>query len=248
MLPQKTALPAISDVLKQSWALFQTTLPYSFFLNLLLALFSILPILLIPELQNPPTPEAFQKGLKIFAPYLPFYVSGLVIFNAAIFYRVGYLMQDKLVSLPQTYTFVLTRLFTLLGATILFGFAVGIGFLALFVPGIIFAVYLMFYQPLILFSNAGMFEAIEKSYLLVKGKLLYATMIGAVAISIVPFSSTLLQIVFEILGIELPFELTLIIEILLNAFLVSFFHCTILVLYGILSKLSQINVSESFVA
>jgi len=247
MFPQKI-LPPISSVLKQSWLLYQKTLTHCFMLNFLLASFSVLPILLIPELQNPPTPEAFQKGLQIFAPYLPFYVFGLVIFNAAIFYRVGYLMQDKLIPLPQTYSFVLTKLFPLLGATILFGFAVGIGFLALFVPGLIFAAYLMFYQPLILFANAGMFEAIEKSYLLVKGKVAYSIIIGAVAISIVPFASTLLQILLETMDITLPFELSLAVEIILNCFLASFFHCTLLVFYGILINFNQIKVSESFVA
>ncbi len=247
MFPQKI-LPPISAILKQSWSLYQNTLTYCFSLNFLLALFSILPILLIPELQNPPTPEVFQKGLQIFAPYLPFYVFGLVISNAAIFYRVGYLMQDKVISLSQTYSFVLTKLFPLLGATILFGFAVGIGFLALFVPGLIFATYLMFYQPLVLFANAGMFEAIEKSYLLVKGKLGYSIIIGAVAISIVPFASTILQIAFEVIGINLPFELSLAVEVLLNAFLASFFHCTLLVFYRTLINFHQIKVSDSFVA
>lgn len=247
MFPQKI-LPPISAILKQSWSLYQNTLTYCFSLNFLLALFSILPILLIPELQNPPTPEIFQKGLQLFAPYLPFYISGLVFGNAAIFYRIGCLLHNKFISLPQSYLFVLTKLFPLLGATILFGFAVGIGFLALFVPGIIFAVYLMFYQPLVLFANAGTFEAIEKSYRLVKGKILYATIIGGIALSIIPFWSTFLQIVFEMIGMDLPFELVLIMEVLLNAFLASFFHSTILVLYEILSKLSSIKVSESFVA
>lgn len=247
MFPQKS-LPPISNVLKQSWLFYQNTLTYCFILNFLLALFSVLPILLIPELQNPPTPEVFQKGLQIFAPYLPFYVFGLVVFNAAIFYRLGYLMQDKVIPLPQTYGFVLTKLFPLLGATILFGFAVGIGFLALFVPGLIFATYLMFYQPLILFANAGMFEAIEKSYLLVKGKIGYSIIIGAVAISIVPFWSTFLQILLETLNVDLPFELSLAVEVLLNTFLASFFHCTLLVFYGVLINFHQVKTSDSFVA
>lgn len=247
MFPQKI-LPPISDVLKQSWLLYQNTLTYCFYLNFLLALFSILPILLIPELQNPPTPEVFQKGLQIFVPYLPFYVFGLVIFNAAIFYRVGYLMQDKVIPLSQIYGFVLTKLFPLLGATILFGFAVGIGFLALFVPGLIFATYLMFYQPLVLFANTGMFEAIEKSYLLVKGKLGYSIIIGAVAISVVPFWSTFLQIFLETIDVTLPFELSLAFEVLLNTFLASFFHCTLLVFYGVLINLHQVKISDSFVA
>lgn len=248
MFPQKI-LPPISSVLKQSWLLYQSTLTYCFILNFLLALFSILPIILIPELQNnPPTPEVFQKGLQIFAPYLPFYVFGLVICNAAIFYRVGYLMQDKLIPLSQTYGFVLTKLFPLLGATILFGFAVGIGLLALFVPGLIFATYLMFYQPLVLFANVGMFEAIEKSYLLVKGKVGYAIIIGGIALLMIPFWSTFLQVLLETIDLDLPFELSLAFEVLLNTLLASFFHCTLLVLYGILINFHQIKVSDSFVA
>jgi len=241
-------LPSIDEILKQSWLVFQKTLRYSFSLNFLLAVFSLLPILFIPELQNPPTPEVFQQGLQILMPYLPFYIGGLVFGNAAIFYRIGYLMQNKLLSLWEVFGFVLKKLLPLFGATILFGFAVGIGFLALFIPGLIFATYLMFYQPLILFANAGMFEAIEKSYLLVKGKVAYSIIIGAVAISIVPFASTLLQILLETMDITLPFELSLAVEIILNCFLASFFHCTLLVFYGILINFNQIKVSESFVA
>jgi hypothetical protein len=241
-------MPPISNVLKQSWLLFQNTLTYCIPLNFLLGIFSLTPIFFIQELQNPPTPEIFQKGLQIFAPYLPFYISGLVILNAAIFYRLGYLMQNQLLPLGETYLFVFKRLFPLLGATILFGFAVGIGFMALFVPGLIFATYLMFYQPLVLFANASMFEAIEKSYLLVKGKMGYAFIVGAVAISMIPFWSIFLQFVLEMINVELPFELTIIFEILLNTLLASFFHCTILVLYGIFISTAQIKITDSFVA
>lgn len=242
------SLPPISNVLKQSWLLFKNTLTYCMPLNFLLGIFSLAPVIFIQELQNPPTPEVFQAGLKIFAPYLPLYVSGLVILNAAIFYRLGYLMQNQLVPFGKTYLFVFNRLFILLGATILFGAAVGIGFLALFVPGLIFATYLMFYQPLVLFANVGMFDAIEKSYLLVKGKLGYAFVVGAVAISFVPFWSSLFDLVTDILQITLPFDLILAVEILLNTFFASFFHCTILVLYGVFIAHSQLKITDSFVA
>jgi hypothetical protein len=241
-------LPPISSVLKQSWLFFQSTLTYCIPLNFLLGVFGLLPMMFIEELQNPPTPEVFQKGIQIFLPYFPLYISGLVIFNAAIFYRLGYLMQNKLVPLSQTYLFVFKRLFSLLGATFLFGIMVGIGLMALFFPGLIFAAYLMFYQPLVLFANARMFEAIDKSYLLVKGKLSYAIVVGTVAMLIVPFWSTLLEMISDVVQLQLPIELIFIIEILLNTFLASFFHCTILVLYGVFIAHAQMRIADSFVA
>lgn len=241
-------MPPISSVLKRSWLLFKNTLRYCLPLNFFLGVFSLVPVLFIQELQNPPTPEIFQQGLQIFAPYLPLYMSGLVILNAAIFHRLGYLMQNQLLPLRKTYSFIFKRLLSLLGATILFGFAVGIGFMALFIPGLIFATYLMFYQPLILFTNASAFEALEKSYLLVKGKMGYAFVVGAVAISMIPLWSIFLQFVLEMVNVELSFELTIIIEIVLNTLLASFFHCTILVLYGIFISTVHIKITDSFVA
>lgn len=241
-------LPSIDAVLKQSWLIFRKTLRYSFSLNLLLTVFSLLPILFISELQNPPTPEVFQQGLQILMPYLPFYIGGLVLGNAAIFYRMGYLMQNKLPSLGEVFGFVLKKLLPLFVATILFGFAVGIGFMALFVPGIIFAVYLMFYQPLILFSNVTVLESLEISHRLVKEKWWYSATIIGIATSLIPFCSLLLGGIFNLLGIDISFEGTLVVEIFLNSLLASFFHCTLLVLYQELRNFHQFKVSDSFVA
>ncbi|MEY3219371.1 MAG: hypothetical protein RIT27_728 [Pseudomonadota bacterium] len=217
-------------------------------LNFLLAVISLLPILLISELQNPPSPEVFQKGLQILMPFLPLYMIGMVFCNAAIFYRLGCLMQNNLLSLTQVYAFILRKLLPLCGATILFVLAVGIGFMALFVPSVIFATYLMLYQPLILFANTNMFESLENSFRLVKGKGWYAAIIGGVAMLFIPFCSLFLEMVFNTLSIDISFELTLIIEILLNTFLASFFHCTLLVLYQTLSNYRPLSVSDHFVA
>lgn len=79
--------------------------------------------------------------------------------------------------------------FRYLFASILFGLAVGLGFILLIVPGIIVAIRLQFYQFLIIDQDMGIMDSLKKSWAMTKGSswnlfFFYFVMFGVVLLGL----------------------------------------------------------------
>lgn len=71
----------------------------------------------------------------------------------------------------QTFRFVLPKLLTLIGATLLVGLAVGVGIMLLVVPGVIFGLWLWLTTPSIVMENRGVISGMSRSKALTSGNL-----------------------------------------------------------------------------
>ena len=87
------------------------------------------------------------------------------------------------VDVKASYSYALSRLWGLIGLAILVGLVVGIGFLLLFVPGLIFLVFFAVATPSFVIERLGVTAAMSRSWNLVKGKWWHT--LGVIAIAFI---------------------------------------------------------------
>lgn len=110
------------------------------------------------------------------------------IFLMSVVIRMIYDATRKRLSLKKAVKFVASRYLTILAATILFSIIVGLGLLALIIPGIYLGIRLFFYEYSILIDGEDTFGSLKKSWKIVKGRwwdlfgLLIVVMVPAVVI------------------------------------------------------------------
>ena len=88
------------------------------------------------------------------------------------------------VTVGQTFRSVLPRLLTLIGASILVGLVVGLGFMLLVVPGVIFALWFFMTTPSIVVENLGATAGMSRSKALAAGNLGKVFAVGALVLLI----------------------------------------------------------------
>jgi len=84
--------------------------------------------------------------------------------------RMVYDATRKRLSLKRAMKFVASKYLTILAATVLFSIIIGLGFLALIIPGIYLAVRLFFYDYSILVDGEDTFSSLRKSWKIMKGR------------------------------------------------------------------------------
>lgn len=150
-----------------------TRLFFASFLTLLLpssilTAWSFLPGLLIPELSSP-DPKVLMEGMNIFLSYFPFYLTGILILYATLFYRLNALLETQALSNFQAFMLAIGKLLALFVAAILYTLFNVLGMMIIF-PAIYFGIALILFMPCILFERANGFTALTASYKLVAGE------------------------------------------------------------------------------
>lgn len=96
---------------------------------------------------------------------------GGMLCQAALIQSVSESYLDRQISVGQAYRTVLPKLLTLLGASLLVGLVVMLGFMLLVVPGVIFSLWLYLTVPCIVIENLGAGAGMSRSKNLVSGNL-----------------------------------------------------------------------------
>jgi len=121
---------------------------------------------LLKDLQDPQ--DIFQQfSLFDSLQFLVLALIGIFLFNLII--RMVYDATQEKVSLSEGVKTASIKFLPVLGATILSGLIVGLGTIALVIPGIFLATKLIYFQEAILIDNEGVISSLKKSWRIVKG-------------------------------------------------------------------------------
>ncbi|RKZ53627.1 MAG: hypothetical protein DRR08_27215 [Candidatus Parabeggiatoa sp. nov. 2] len=162
-----TQLQLVAKILDDGIKLFIRSFPKVLPLALADALLSALLHLLIPEL-NSPQPAVLIAAVMDSLIYLFLYVVLMLLLQAAIFYRLSAILTQSDMGNVDALLQAVKKWLPILLATWLYTFLCGVGLLVI-IPGIILAVSLRFFIPLILFDNATVLESLQRSHQLVWG-------------------------------------------------------------------------------
>ncbi len=188
-LPTNQPQP-VAKILDDGMKLFFYSFPKVLPLVLADVLLSAMLHLIVPEL-NSPEPAVVIEALTNSVFYLFFYAVAMLILQAAIFYRIGMIFtQSDSGNIPALLQGV-KKLLPIVLATWLYTFLSAVGLLIL-IPGILFAVSLRFFTPLILFDNATVLESLQHSHKLVWGNWWHTAMVLLIPLTMI-FSVALLS-------------------------------------------------------
>jgi len=109
---------------------------------------------------------------------------GNMLCQAALAKSVSEYYLDREITVGQAYRFVLPKLLTLIGASLLVGLVVGFGFLLLVVPGVIFSLWFYLTTPCIVVEGRRAAEGMSRSRALVSGNLGKTFLVGLLAMLI----------------------------------------------------------------
>jgi hypothetical protein len=137
--------------------------------------------------------------------------------------------------------FVVSKLVWLWALSIIVGIIVGLGFIALFVPGIILAIMFCLALPALLNENAGVLESMGRSRKLVSGRWLKTFALGIVFVIIVAIASIIVN------AISAPFGgASTIVSSILSAFYQPLFPIFLTVYYfSNVARLAPPQVSQT---
>jgi hypothetical protein len=164
----------IGGVLDTAFQLYKESLATVWPIALLVAIISLLPSLYLLFAGIAAfDPQAIASGdLSI---YRTIFITVLIsvvpsLWGAsALLYKQRSIGIGEPVSNGEAFRVALVRLLPLIGATIVYALAVGIGSLLLFVPGMILMLSLILFMALVLFENKGPIDAVVGSHRLVWG-------------------------------------------------------------------------------
>jgi len=105
-------------------------------------------------------------------------IVGNMLCQAALTKSVSESYLNREISVGQAYRFVLPKLLTLIGASLLIGLVVGVGFLLLVVPGVIFSLWFYLTTPCIVVEGQGVLGGMSRSKSLVSGNLGKVFLVG----------------------------------------------------------------------
>jgi hypothetical protein len=131
---------------------------------------AILQFALALSVRNSATRDVFDP-LPLFVLFVSLLVNGLasLILTGMLTVVVGEAVLGRPIDLGQVWMRVSSRVGALLGAAILVGLTVGLGFIALVVPGIYLAIGLAFTTPALILEGQSVTAAMGRSRVLVKG-------------------------------------------------------------------------------
>lgn len=121
----------------------------------------------IPEL-NYPDMVILINAMANSMSYFFFYIIVMLLLQTAIFYRINAIITQSDLGNFDALLQSAKKLLPIFLATWLYTFLVGFGLMVL-IPGIILAVSMRFFTPLILFDNATVFDSLKRSHILVWG-------------------------------------------------------------------------------
>lgn len=156
---------SINQLLDEGVKLFLTYFPKISLLIVATVIITIAMQLLIPEL-NAIDHVVVLETMMVHFWHLFLYTLILLVLQTAIFYRLGCLMTSTDQGDGEALWQGLKYLLPILLATWIYFLLVGMGLLII-VPGIIFAVSLRFFTPLILFEKMSLWQAFSQSHQLV---------------------------------------------------------------------------------
>jgi len=213
MYPLPTSPQPLGKVLDQGFQLYvmtlQQALPLSFAvaaLNLLLELW--LPPPVIAALPGSPEFSAeMLSWLSEVAPQLLIFALFSLILSNALLYRIGAFMYGRENRLGLCLGAALSRLPSVILATLIYVAAVFAGSLFMLLPGLFLSMTLFFYMPLILLDNEGPLGALIQSHRLVWGHWwATSTLIGMAALMLlgaIGVATLLLYgLLFSVLGFD----------------------------------------------
>ncbi len=105
-------------------------------------------------------------------------IVGNMLCQAALTKSVSESYLNREISVGQAYRFVLPKLLTLIGASLLTGLVVGVGLLLLVVPGVIFSLWFYLTTPSIVVEGQGVLGGMSRSRALVSGNLGKVFLVG----------------------------------------------------------------------
>ena len=163
---------------------------------------SVLVHLLIPEL-NSPKLDVLIEGMANSLIYLFLYMVIILLLQTTIFYRINAIITQSDRGNFEALLQAIKKLLPIILATWLYTLLVILG-LTVLIPGLILAVSLRFFTPLILFENATVFKALQRSHQLVWGNWWQTATILMVPLLVSMFFSVIASAI-----IEVSFEATL---------------------------------------
>ena len=234
----------IATILDDGIKLFLYSFPKVLPLVLADAFLSAMLHLIVPEL-NSPEPEVLIAAMTDSVVYLFFYAVAMLILQTAIFYRIGMIFtQSDTGNVPALLQGV-KKLLPIVLATWLYTFLFGAGLLIL-IPGILFAVSLRFFTPLILFDNATVLESLLHSHKLVWGNWWHTAMVLLIPLmmifSMALLSSIIVEIVLSSSTALATEQINLVIQIsykIVDKLLNPLFYAMIVVQFYELKRLTQ---------
>ncbi len=168
MFQYATQPQPIGKVLDHGFKLFTLTYTRVIAFSLAAAIISYLPNLFIPGLSSPDLNVLLQAMRNYWWLFLVTIIISMVFYNA-MYYRIHYAVQDPDKDFANALATGIKKALPVFLASILFGLAIGLGLIALIVPGIILSLSLLFYQALIIIDNEGITSALKTSHRLVQG-------------------------------------------------------------------------------
>ena len=162
----------VGDILDRGLKLLFARLPVFFAINLIVLTPVILLQVAIPFVvqggnQFDQKTLIAMAGAGLFALLLTLILQPIG--TAAILYIVMEEYAGRKPSMGEAFSFALTRFMTLIGASIVVGLIVAVGFVLCCVPGIYFAVSYAFIAQVVVLEKLGVGEAMSRSQKLVKG-------------------------------------------------------------------------------
>lgn len=115
---------------------------------------------------NSPQPPVMIAAVQNHLSHLFLYSIVTLVLHTAIFYRIGLLIVQSDISNLQALFYSIKKLPPIFLATLLYFILAFLG-LSLIIPGIFILVSLRFFTPIILFEQASVFDAFQKSHQLV---------------------------------------------------------------------------------
>ncbi len=164
----------IGGVLDTAFQLYKESLGSVWPISLLIAVISVLPGLYFLLFGiSTFDPQAIAAGdMSMFRTVLVMVLISVVPSMwaaSALLLKQQAIGSDEAMTNGEAFRLALFRLLPLLGATILYGLAVGVGSLLLIVPGLILALSMIMFMPLSVFENKGPIDAVVGSHRLVWG-------------------------------------------------------------------------------
>ncbi len=177
--------------------------------------------------------------------YIPLYMVAMLVLQTAIFYRIGTILTQSDRGNFDALLEGVKQLLPIFLATWLYTFLFGVGLIVI-IPGVILAVSLRFFTPLILFDKATVFESLHRSHRLVWGNwwhtaivlmipLLISASVGILASTVVE-QILVLSATFAQEQINLYMQIT---YLTVDKLLTPLFYAIMLVLYYDLKRRSK---------
>jgi ribosomal protein L40E len=207
---------------------------------------------ILPTLPANPTAQDILNWLPGFFGTL-FYLLTLSILVTVVLYPIAggsairiasQEIEKGQVSLGASIRFAVSKLVWLWALTIVVGIIVGLGFIALIVPGIILAIMFCLALPALLVENTGVLESMGRSRKLVGGRWLKTFALGIVFVIIVAIASVIVN------AISAPFGgASTIVSSILSAFYEPLFPIVLTVYYfSNVARLASPQVTQAMMA